>query len=138
MSFSDILPPSLWFYLQFGDGGSAAGPAYSQQMCEEFHGVLFPRPSLGKSVTAAVLRGAAPAKSSPQSCPEHVPASWEPAGAGQAAAALGNQLWLGQSPGCSSGPAALGLPQVPLPLVTSVTVSQACQDLHKSCFGKAF
>lgn len=109
MSSSHVLPPSLWFYLQFGESGTAAGPACSQQMCKDFHGMLFPRASLGKdNVTAAGLReGAGPEKSSPESCPEHVPASWEPAGAGEeAAAALGNRLWVGQSSGC----AALGLP----------------------------
>lgn len=107
MSFSHVLPPSLWFYLQFGEGGSAAGLACSQWMCKDFHGVLFPRASLGKdNVTAAVLReGVGPEKNSPESCPEHVPGSWEPAGA-EVAAALGNRLWVGQSSGC----AALGLP----------------------------
>lgn len=116
MSFSHILPPSLGFYLQFGDGGSAAGPACSQQMCKEF--MVWYSPG---HVTAAVLgEGAAPEKSSAQSCPEHVPASWEPAAAGgEAAAALRNQLWVRQSSSaCSSGSAALGLPQAAIATCT--------------------
>lgn len=82
--------------------------------------MIFPRASLGKSnVTAAVLReGAAPEKSSPQSCPERVPASWEPAGAGEeAAAALGNQLGSGRALGALLALLHLACPRLRLPLV---------------------
>lgn len=89
--------------------------------------MLLPRASLGKdNVTAAVLRGgAALEKQGPESCPEHVPASWEPAGAGEeAAAALGNQAWAGQSSGC----AALGLPWA-----GSATWNQCHHKRAKTC-----
>lgn len=99
--------------------------------------MTFPRASLGKgNVTAAVLRE----KSSPQCCPEHVPAPWGPAGAGQeAAAALGNQLGSGRALGAVLGLLHLPCLRLPLPLVNCHrAVVITLQNLHKSCLGKLF
>lgn len=125
MSFSQVLPPSLWFYLQFVMVVLQQLLPVANRSVRSSTRCGVPQGRSGKREwnSSSAQKGAAPEKSSPQPCPEHVPPSWEAAGAGEeAAAALRNQLWVGQSSGCRSGAAALGLPQAATATCTSVTV----------------
>lgn len=78
-------------------------------------------------------------KEHPQSCPEHVPASWEPAGAGEEAeAALRNQLGSGRALGAVLGLLHLPCLRLPLPPVSQCCCHKPAKTCTNHVLGKPF